>query len=171
MGSCSTSALVVINVAAVFCVSTMLPGINPKNGGKLTGSRMTLTCSVCVTDCFSAFMALTTTVTWPLNVNDAFNRNTPSCQLVMIAAVLITTFESGELISLGLFELGPTGVERIFASTSKPLVNCPKMPFWKSKFVGGWFVGFASEKVPSVIKNCESSESKLPLATALAITN
>jgi len=33
MGSPSMSVLVTMNVAAVFCVMTMLPGIGPRNGG------------------------------------------------------------------------------------------------------------------------------------------
>src|SRR5258708_6115460 len=138
----------------------MLMGITPRNGGKLTESLVTLTCSVCVAVCFSAFIALTATFTCPLNVNDAVNRNTPSCELVMIVAVLMTTFDSGTLFSPGMPGFGPTGVVIIFDITSKPLVNCPKMPFWKFKKVGGWFVGLASERSTSVMKICESSVGK-----------
>src|ERR1700722_10256386 len=87
----------------------------------------------------------------------------------MIIAVLMTTFDSGRLFSPD--EFGTTGVDMIFDNTSNPLVNCPKMPFWNFKKVGGLFVGSANDRSTSVMKICESSESKSPLAMALAIPN
>ncbi len=101
------------------------------------------------------------TATAPTNFAAAVNRNTASCEFVITVTEFMTTFDSGALISPELFGFGPTGVDMIFASTSSPLVNCPKMGCKKFNDSGDVFVGLLIERSTSVMKNCESLESCL----------
>src|ERR1043166_3316749 len=156
------SVLVTTNAAATFCVTVTSLGTGPRIAGEVVIFVTTLTTSVWVADSFSALVALIVTVTVPWKFGTPVNRSTASCELVMTVTESMTTSVNGALISFVLFGFGPTGVDMIVASTSKPLVNCPKMGCSKFNDCGDLFVGLRIDRSTSVMKNCESLESCVP---------